>query len=1122
MGIFLSLSGIALREVVSGVLGKIGLDKGADAVMGFLAERITDHSQRLTKALQNANERAWKAFEVALGGESLWDRCTKALASAEDKAFREQVRAFLDCSPLTKLSAEHAQIFKLALKELRAIRSDGVFKAGSLGPSELVREAGVLARFNDPQALLDAEWLLVDQAASELREHSPNLWKLLVDRPKAANKPSLLVVAVRYYFRREVESDQALFQGLAFVKWEAMQVAQEKGFAALTDAISRQGKVLEGMLSDIAGTIIIIDSTTKETLARVRHLEEQIQKLLTMLQLQGRELRPGDSMSVRGGADQQKVQDVVAEYHALPEAARQQRPGLLNTVGVLEAAAGELEDAQKHFQEAAVRLSDPKDRATALHNAYRAALERHQWDAALKAMQQAVALEPERFAPFPFDNYQPQRILGAGGFGTVYLCRHAFFLNKELVVKALHCDDLERPVADVFAEAHALSELNHPAIIGVQNCSYADPGHTRPYIVMPYFKGTSLEQFVQERGTLSWQQLVAVARQIAEGMKAVHARGILHRDLKPDNILVRKEGDTWHVKIIDFGLAVKAAGQADGGSSSAKSIFGKSVAGTLKYAPPEQLGEMPGIKPGPYSDVYAFGKLCCYALFHTTAPLMSHWKSLPPDLADMLNGCLQENLESRHRNFEPVLQALDTIDGNEGGPDKSPFEQDMKDALEEMRTKGITRAYFERQGPTHIGGWQVAAQQGDAVAQWLLGCCLYEGTGAHQDTQAALALLRQAAKSGLAVAQTDLGDCYYLGEGVEADPSEAFRLYTAAAAQGFPEAHVDLGDCFWEGKGVVEDLTEAARHYRMGAEADWARGQDSLGDCYFDGSGVEQDYPKAIGWYRKAAEQGLATAQGNLGWCYEYGKGVKKSWGEAANWYRKAAEQGSDVCQCALGYCYENGYGVEVDLAQAEQWYRKAAEQGFKKAKNALKRIGIIGVAPEIKSPQDADTKGYWVIAPYSADSPDEWQRVWEFDLANNMISIGWEELGDISSLDEQGLRAAIDRTYAETSNQGKGMYFGMLWHFYHSIKLGDVILARQGTKKLAAVGTVIRTAYHEPNKNHSAVGDASTFANHLDVRWADSPRDKQFPDIVFGMQTVYKMPEEKFRLLVGKMAPEI
>jgi hypothetical protein len=126
MSVFLSLSSLALRQLVEGACAALGVKDGGEAVVGFLTERFTDHSQRLTAALQTANGRAWKAMEVALAGESLWDRCKVALSRGEDRAFREQVRAFLDSSPLTPASVTHADVFKKALQELRAARSRGL------------------------------------------------------------------------------------------------------------------------------------------------------------------------------------------------------------------------------------------------------------------------------------------------------------------------------------------------------------------------------------------------------------------------------------------------------------------------------------------------------------------------------------------------------------------------------------------------------------------------------------------------------------------------------------------------------------------------------------------------------------------------------------------------------------------------------------------------------------------------------------------------------------------------------------------------------------------------------------------------------------------------------------
>ena len=164
----------------------------------------------------------------------------------------------------------------------------------------------------------------------------------------------------------------------------------------------------------------------------------------------------------------------------------------------------------------------------------------------------------------------------------------------------------------------------HPTIIGVRDCEYADPVHAaRPYLVMDYFPGGALEEFVSRHGPLSPPGLTAVAVAIASAMQAAHAKGILHRDLKPANVLVRKEGDRWFVKVIDFGLALRTAvlqSQVSTLSPQARTTTGRSLAGTLHYAAPEQMGQLPGVPVGSYSDVYGFGKTCYYALTGDSRP----------------------------------------------------------------------------------------------------------------------------------------------------------------------------------------------------------------------------------------------------------------------------------------------------------------------------------------------------------------------------------------------------------------------------------------------------------------------------------------------------------------------
>src|SRR5262245_16623068 len=105
----------------------------------------------------------------------------------------------------------------------------------------------------------------------------------------------------------------------------------------------------------------------------------------------------------------------------------------------------------------------------------------------------------------------------------------------------------------------------------------------------------------------------------------------------------------------------------------------------------------------------------------------------------------------------------------------------------------------------------------------------------------------------------------------------------------------------------------------------------------------------------------------------------------------------------------------------------------------------------------------YWVIAPYHADLPEEWARVWRHDLEHGIISIGWRNLGDVSSLDEDRLWRLIRRKYPDHPDGEVTRIANMLHHFYHSVSCGDVVIARQGTKKIAAVGTVRSPAFYDP-----------------------------------------------------------
>lgn len=150
----------------------------------------------------------------------------------------------------------------------------------------------------------------------------------------------------------------------------------------------------------------------------------------------------------------------------------------------------------------------------------------------------------------------------------------------------------------------------------------------------------------------------------------------------------------------------------------------------------------------------------------------------------------------------------------------------------------------------------------------------------------------------------------------------------------------------------------------------------------------------------------------------------------------------------------------------------------------------------------------YWIIAPAASEPSDLFDKVWQFDRANNLISIGWKGLGDVSKMSRQELAEVVASTYPD---RAKGLITNMLWAFYHEIGPDDIVLARRGRKILAGVGKVTQPAVYSPGKNPHI-----THPHFLGVAWEESPRDKVFPSIVFPMHTLQETSSEKFKQLIA------
>jgi restriction system protein len=156
-------------------------------------------------------------------------------------------------------------------------------------------------------------------------------------------------------------------------------------------------------------------------------------------------------------------------------------------------------------------------------------------------------------------------------------------------------------------------------------------------------------------------------------------------------------------------------------------------------------------------------------------------------------------------------------------------------------------------------------------------------------------------------------------------------------------------------------------------------------------------------------------------------------------------------------------------------------------------------------------------MAPIEAHPSDVFEKVWQFDLANNLISLGFTGLGDVSKMNRDELAAAVGAKWPEKPPSTQSLIANMFWAFYHEMSPGDFVIARRGRKILAGVGRVAEQGKYSPGRS-----SIHGHQNFLGVTWLASPRDKTFPGVVFPMHTLSDLSEESFQSFVGDQASAV
>lgn len=227
------------------------------------------------------------------------------------------------------------------------------------------------------------------------------------------------------------------------------------------------------------------------------------------------------------------------------------------------------------------------------------------------------------------ERYEVLQHLGSGGFGSVYMAKHTK-LNNPVAIKVLHPHLIANNeiIARFEREAEATSRLKHSAIASVHDIGCLEDG--RPYMVMEYLSGASLADVIEHDGALAVDRAVPLFVECCEALRYAHKKGLLHRDIKPDNIFITRDLDgVEHAKLLDFGLAKLVYGED--GSSIAGSLTESGIAlGTPWYMSPEQCQAKP---LDGRTDIYSLA----YSLYEALAgrrpfPGRTHYEAMDAHL----------------------------------------------------------------------------------------------------------------------------------------------------------------------------------------------------------------------------------------------------------------------------------------------------------------------------------------------------------------------------------------------------------------------------------------------------------------------------------------------------------
>ena len=602
------------------------------------------------------------------------------------------------------------------------------------------------------------------------------------------------------------------------------------------------------------------------------------------------------------------------------------------------------------------------------------------------------------------ERYTITDTLGRGGMGAVYRAEQAH-VERTVAIKLLRAELLGQSHAKArfLREAKVASRVVHPHVVAVHDFGYLDDGSA--YLVMEYVQGETLNVLQRRVGALSWPRVARLGIQMARALSAAHAQGVVHRDVKPQNVMVCRAGsDDEYVKVLDFGIAKLLE------STDAPELTGVGrLIGTPAYMAPEQIA---GGAIGPHTDCYAFGAvmfklLCGDTPFGAGGAETLMGKSLmvaaprldellprdacPDALAELIARCLAKLPGDRPPSMDAVAETLSGMLGTTDMSELSP-----EDTSERTTAAGSAGSGARMAAAAHTAEAPKASRSRAAVATGVLLTLLAVGGAivwlSMRDQRAVPGLslapplapdrdgsaaptpkppvgssVKESSPTTLSIRAADVRPTHRLRRAPAKAPPVAgngVRIGAIGAARGLGRAaSLDPSLCSagsYRGAESCQDMPEPLRG------KDLACWRSSSGDClsvgwaFRDGDeGVPKNLGEAVVRWERACLLRSATGCTQAARRYGKGEGVTRDDDRARELYEAGCDLGSPYPCLDRGSMTHYGQGMAIDLPDALVWYEKGCRAGGR-----VECLRYAGLVRDPRLPQEERIKkAHWALA---------------------------------------------------------------------------------------------------------------------------------------------------------------